>query len=97
MDDYQQLAQLALAQCPPAFHEVRLSAELDDGYSRIDLRCRRGDEEIRVTGLPAETSFGIHLRLEAILEEMGRLSGQKWSRCKLQVLPDGTFKFDVEY
>ena len=97
MDDYQQLAQIALAQCPPAFHEVKLSAEVDDGYSEIDLRCRRGDEEVHVTGYAAEASFGMHLRLESIREEMGRLSGQKWSRCVLHVLPDGTFKFDVEY
>lgn len=97
MDHYQQLAEIALAQCPPSFEEVKLSAELDDGYSEIDLRCVKGKEEVHITGYPAEASFGMHLALESIREEMGRLSGQKWSRCVFRILPNGRFEFNVEY
>ena len=97
MDHYQQLAEIAMAQCPPAYNEVKLSAELDDGYSELDLRCRRGDEEIHVTGYSAEASFAMHLSLEAIRDEMARRSGQKWSHCVFRVFPDRTFKLNVEY
>ncbi|MET1111613.1 MAG: hypothetical protein ABWX67_08830 [Allosphingosinicella sp.] len=96
MDHYRQLAGIALAQCPPG-HDVKLAAELDDGYSELDLRYRRGEEEVRVTGYAAEASFAMHLCLEAIREEMAGRSGQKWSRCVFRVFRDGTFKLDVEY
>ncbi len=97
MDYYQQLAEVALAQCPPAYHQLKLSAELDEGYSEIDLRCRNGEGEIHVTNYPVTATAEMHRTLEAIREEMGRLSGQRWTRCVFQVFPDGTFKFDVEY
>ena len=60
MDHYQQLAEIALAQCPPSFEEVKLSAELDDGYSEIDLRCLKGKDEVHVTGYsaPARPALG---------------------------------------
>ena len=98
MDHYADLARLALAQCPPGFDEARVAAEVDDGYSEIDLRCRRGAEEVHVTNFPAEDSFGMHLSLEAIREAMASQSGgRKWSRCVFRVFRDGNFKFEVEY
>jgi len=97
MDHYQQLAEVALAQCPPSFRRVRLQAELDDGYAEIDLRCMSESEEKQITDYPDLAGVEMHEALDAIREEMGRLSGQRWSKCVFQVFPDGTFKFDVEY
>ena len=92
-----QLAEIALAQCPPRFDQVRLEAELDTGYSEIALHCMVDGRDHHITGFPAEASFGMHLSLDDIREEMAKQSGQRWMRCVFRIFPDQSFKLDVTY
>lgn len=96
MDLYSQLAALALSQCP-SYPDVRIEAELDEGYSEVGLYCVNGTEEKHNPGFPPAVSAEFHHILDAIREEMGSSSGQKWSKCVFRTMPDGKFKFDVEY
>ena len=92
-----QLADIALARCPQQFEQVRVEAELDTGYSEIALHCVAKGQDHHITGFPPEASFGMHLSLDDIREEMARQSGQRWTRCVFRIFPDQSFKFDVTY
>jgi len=96
-DAYQALAAIVLAQCPVDHHKAVLSAEVDEDWAQVELRCYdAGDHDERVL-LEASAFAAIHDELDRIRTEMGAATGHKWNRCVFRVTENGGFKLDVSY
>jgi hypothetical protein len=97
MDRLRDLAELCLESCPPERQRVSLKAELDRGWSQMDLRYTTSDGREHAAELRGILQADIHEALQDIWQEMARMSGQRWSTCRLDIAPGGEFKLSVDY
>jgi hypothetical protein len=91
------LAELVVSQCPPAFKEAILKAELDEDWAQIELRYWTIDGHTNEVPLKGIAMADLHDALDSIREQMANQSGQRWETCTLSIERNGKFMFEVSY
>lgn len=96
MDPYQTLAAILISICPSESDQIRLNAEVDEGWAQLDLRCRKGQEpehRPRIDGLPMHRIYENLALIRTVLAARG---GEKFSSCVFTI-QDGKFDLQVAY
>jgi hypothetical protein len=96
MDPYQSVASILLATCPVNSVEIRLQAELDDGWAAFDLRCSLEDGREEIAQIEGLNTHYLYKNLAEIRREMAGDNGQLWDSCLFSI-KDGKFSIKVKY
>ena len=97
MDPYQSLAAILLAACPAGHSDVRLTAELDEGWAQLDLRCTTESGDEFISPLEGGIRGEIYENLDAIRSDMAvKSGGKKWRNCVF-IINDRKLDMQVSY
>ena len=96
MDPYQTLAAILISICPPESDQIRLNADVDEGWAQLDLRCRKGQEPEHRAELEGLATHRIYENLALIRTALAAKGGEKFSSCVFTI-QDGRFDLQVAY
>lgn len=96
-DAYQELGNLLVAQCPPAFIQAELKAELDEGFARIVIECTMRDGSKTHPSIRPGDTTAMTIILDGIREDAARSTGDKVDTCQFTVDSAGRFNINFGY